>query len=119
MRSLLVDECHLADATLNVKHKASKVDKAHTAGGGLKLGKSTMKWPAYLSVLVLNWMCAIIKSVARTEKEFKEVHLNDCAKKIIEYCQQEVLSTQVYNHLRKWRSRWIHISKLRGLSSAG
>jgi hypothetical protein len=25
----------------------------------------------------------------------------------------------VYNHLRKWRSRWIHIIKLRDLSGAG
>jgi hypothetical protein len=25
----------------------------------------------------------------------------------------------VYNHLRKWRSRWIHIRKLRDLSGAG
>jgi hypothetical protein len=24
----------------------------------------------------------------------------------------------VYNHLRKWRTRWIHISKLRDLSDA-
>jgi hypothetical protein len=30
-----------------------------------------------------------------------------------------VSSTQVYNHLHKWRSRWIHISKLRDLSGAG
>jgi hypothetical protein len=26
---------------------------------------------------------------------------------------------QVYYHLRKWRARWIHISKLRDLSGAG
>jgi hypothetical protein len=58
------------------------------------LGKSTIKWPAYLSTFVLNWMCSIIKSGVRIEKGFKEVHLNDCAKKIFEYCQQEVSSTQ-------------------------
>jgi hypothetical protein len=29
-----------------------------------------------------------------------------------------VTSTLVYNHLRKWRTRWIHISKLRDLSGA-
>ena len=62
-------------------------------------------------------MCEIIKSGVRTEKGFKEVHLNNCAKKIFEYCQEEVTSTHVYNHLRKWRT--IHISKLRDLSSAG
>jgi hypothetical protein len=64
-------------------------------------------------------MCKIIKSGIRTEKGFKEVHLNDCAKKIFEYCQHEVSSTQVYKHLHKWRSGWIHVSKLRELSAAG
>jgi hypothetical protein len=64
-------------------------------------------------------MYDIMKSGVRIEKGFKEVHLNDCAKKIFEYCQQEVSSTQVYNHLCKWISRWIHISKLRDLSGAG
>jgi hypothetical protein len=79
---------------------------------------STTKWPPYLSSFVLNRMCKIIKSGIRTEKRFKEVHLNDCAKKI-EYCQHELPSTQVYKHLRKWRSGWIHVSKLRELSAAG
>jgi hypothetical protein len=52
-----------------------------------------MKWSAYLSTFVLNWMCAIIKSAVRTKKGFKEVHLNDVARKIFEYCQQEMSST--------------------------
>ncbi|KAK1668677.1 hypothetical protein QYE76_056837 [Lolium multiflorum] len=78
-----------------------------------------MKWPSYLSTFVLNRMCSVIKSGVMTEKGFKEVHLNDIAKKIFEYCQPEVSSTQVYNHLRKWRFRWIHICKLRDLRSVG
>jgi hypothetical protein len=44
-------------------------------------------------------MCSIIKSGVRTEKGFKEVHLNDVANKIFEYCQLEVSSTQVYNNM--------------------
>jgi hypothetical protein len=84
LRLLLVDDQHLADETLNAKHKATKVAKAHTTSGEAKLGKSTMKWSAYLSTFVLNWMCAIIKSAVRTKKGFKEVHLNDVAKKIFE-----------------------------------
>jgi hypothetical protein len=29
-----------------------------------------------------------------------------------------VTGTQIYNHLRKWRQKWIRISKLRELSGA-
>jgi Golgi nucleoside diphosphatase len=46
-------------------------------------------------------MSEIIKSGVRTEKGFKEVHLNNVAKKVHEYCGLEVSSQQVYNHLRK------------------
>ena len=37
---------------------------------------------------------------------------------VFEFYGQEVSATQVYNHLRKWRSRWIQVSKLRDLSGA-
>jgi hypothetical protein len=29
-----------------------------------------------------------------------------------------VIGTQVYNHLRKWRQRWMRVSKLRELSGS-
>ena len=63
-------------------------------------------------------MCEIIASGVRTDKGFKEVHLNLLAKKVFDFCGQEVTSTQVYNHLRKWSARWITASKLRNLSGA-
>ncbi|XP_044318482.1 uncharacterized protein [Triticum aestivum] len=58
------------------------------------------------------------KNDGRTDKGFKEVHLNTIAKQVFEFRGQEVSATQVYNHLRKWRSRWIQVSKLRDLSGA-
>ena len=63
-------------------------------------------------------MCEIIKSGVRTEKGFKEVHLNNVANKVFEFCGIEVSYTQVYNHLCKWRARWVHVSKLIDLSGA-
>ena len=54
----------------------------------------------------------------RTEKGFKEAHLNIIAKLVFEFSAQEVTSTQVYNHLRNWRVRWIHVSILRDISGA-
>lgn len=69
-----------------------------------------MKWQPFLSIFVLKKMCEIIASGVRgTDKGFKEVHLNVVAKQVFKFCGQEVTSTQisVYNHLRKWRVRWI------------
>lgn len=84
-----------------------------------KDGRSNnMKWQPFMSMFVLNKMCELISSGVRTDKGFKEVHLNTVAKQVFEFCGQEVSATQVYNHLRKWRSRWIQVSKLRDLSGA-
>jgi methionine salvage enolase-phosphatase E1 len=46
------------------------------------------------------------------------VHLNQVAKAISEFTGNEVTGTQVYNHLRKWRQRWVKVSKLKELSGA-
>ena len=82
-----------------------------------KMG-TTMKWPTFVSTFVLNKMCELIGSGVRTGKGFKEVHLNIIAKLVFEFSGQEVTSTQIYNHLRKWRVRWIKVSKLKDLGGA-
>jgi hypothetical protein len=43
--------------------------------------------------------------------------LNNVANKVFELCASEVSSKHVYNHLSKWRARWVHLSKLRDLIS--
>ncbi|XBI51677.1 hypothetical protein VPH35_034163 [Triticum aestivum] len=84
-----------------------------------KDGRSNnMKWQSFMSTFVLNKMCELTSSGVRTDKGFKEVHLNTVAKQVFEFCGQMVSATQVYNHLRKWRSPWIQVSKLRDLSGA-
>ena len=77
-----------------------------------------MKWQPFLSTFVLTKMCEIIASGVRTDKGFKEVHLNLIAKQVFDFCGQEVTSTQLYNLPRKCRARWITASKLRDLSGA-
>ena len=88
-------------ASIDVAAKA-KVAKA-------KAGvKGTMKWLPFMSTFVLNQMCALIKTGVRTDKGFKECHLETIAKNLFVHCGAEVTSTQVYNHLRKWRQMWAH-----------
>ena len=46
-----------------------------------KDGRSNnMKWQSFMSTFVLNKMCELISTVVRTDKGFKEVHLNTVAK---------------------------------------
>ncbi|KAK3157434.1 hypothetical protein QOZ80_2AG0122190 [Eleusine coracana subsp. coracana] len=57
-------------------------------------------------------------AAGQTDKGFKEVHLNQVAKDLQEFSGAQVTGTQVYSHLRKWRQRWIKVTKLRELSGA-
>jgi hypothetical protein len=41
---------------------------------------NNMKWQPFMSMFVLNKMCELISSGVRTDKGFKEVHLNAVAK---------------------------------------
>ena len=77
-----------------------------------------MKWTSNTSGFVLRRMKQLIESGARADKGFKDKEVNQVGKQLREYCGEEVSSTQVDNHLRKWRQRWGRISKLKDLSGA-
>ncbi|KAK1667181.1 hypothetical protein QYE76_055340 [Lolium multiflorum] len=78
----------------------------------------TMKWLPFMSNFVLEKMCGLIQSGVRTDKGFKKVHISYVAKGLFDYYGVSICSTQVYNHLRKWRKRWLTISRLRDLSGS-
>ncbi|KAK1683456.1 hypothetical protein QYE76_044304 [Lolium multiflorum] len=79
-------------------------------------GTDTMKWLPFMSNFALEKMCGLIKTGVRTDKGFKEVHPTGVAKGLFDHCGVSVCSTQVYDHLRKWRQRWLTISRLHDLS---
>ncbi|KAG2553811.1 hypothetical protein PVAP13_9KG623600 [Panicum virgatum] len=59
--------------------------------------RGAMRWTSAMSKFVLKRMCQLIESGVRTDKGFKEVHLNQVA---------------------KYLQRWVRVSKLRELSGA-
>jgi hypothetical protein len=65
-----------------------------------------------MTIFVLEKMSEIIKTNIRTDKGFKEVHPIVVVKTLLEHRGEDVISTQVYNVLRKWRVRWLIISRL-------
>src|SRR5215216_6049337 len=67
---VLVEPTPAAAAALKVATAKAKKD-----------GRSNnMKWQPFMSTFVLNKMCELISSGVRTDKGFKEVHLNTVAK---------------------------------------
>ncbi|WVZ51101.1 hypothetical protein U9M48_002279, partial [Paspalum notatum var. saurae] len=80
--------------------------------------RANMRWSSAMSSFALRRMCQLIATGVRTDKGFKEVHLNQVAKVVHEFSGIEVSGNQVYNHLRKWRKIWVRVSKLRELSGA-
>ncbi|TVU14069.1 hypothetical protein EJB05_37515, partial [Eragrostis curvula] len=77
-----------------------------------------MRWTPANSGFVLRRICELVAKGARTDKGFKECHVNQVAKNLKEFSGEDVTSTQVYNHLRKWRQRWGKVCKLKDLSGA-
>ncbi|WVZ53387.1 hypothetical protein U9M48_004338, partial [Paspalum notatum var. saurae] len=89
---------------------------ANGANGGN--GRVAMRWTSVSSGFVLRRFADLVGQGVKTDKGFKEVHVNAVARQLSEFIEQDVTSTQVYNHLRKWRQRWVKICKLRDLSGA-
>ncbi|CAD6261346.1 unnamed protein product [Miscanthus lutarioriparius] len=77
-----------------------------------------MRWNNNTSGFVLRRMSKIVSDGSRTEKCFKDKDANFVAKALREYNGEAVSSTQVYNHLRKWRQKCARVCKLKDLSGA-
>jgi hypothetical protein len=89
------------------------------AGAGACAGAvRAMRWTNNTSGFVLRRMAALVSDGNRPDKVFKDKDVNDVVKALKEYCGEIVTSTQVYNHLRKWRQTWYRVSKLKDLSGA-
>ena len=71
-----------------------------------------------MSSFMLRRMVELIGQGIKTDKGFKEVHLNQVARTLTEDTGVEVSGTQVYNHLHKWRAKWVKITRLRDISGS-
>ncbi|XP_052165047.1 uncharacterized protein LOC127782013 [Oryza glaberrima] len=77
-----------------------------------------LHWTTNMSSLMLRRMVELIATGVRTDKGFKEAHLNQVARSLSDHYGIEISGTQVYNHLRKWHQRWVRITRLKDLSGA-
>ncbi|XBH85121.1 hypothetical protein VPH35_073124 [Triticum aestivum] len=70
--------------------------------GGHGGGNHPLRWTSPMSGFMLRRFVELIAGGVKTEKGFKEVHLNQVAKNCSEHFGLSIIGTQVYNHLRKW-----------------
>ncbi|CAN6310167.1 unnamed protein product [Urochloa humidicola] len=81
-------------------------------------GNGRLVWNNVMSSFVLRRFSDLVGDGLKTDKGFKEVHLNSVASDLRAFTGLDVSGTQVYNHLRKWRAKWVKICKLKDLSGA-
>ena len=70
-------------------------------------GPARFQWTDAILDFMLRHFVQLVQQVLKTEKGFKEVHLNSVARDVAEYSGQPCTGNQVYQHLRMWRARWI------------
>jgi hypothetical protein len=77
-----------------------------------------MHWTPVLSSFMLRRFHDLVGKGVKTDKGFREVHVRQVAAILSDFVGVTVSTQQIYNHLRKWRQRWVKIERLKGLSGA-
>jgi hypothetical protein len=72
-----------------------------------------MIWHAALSTFVLNRVCDWVTEEKAGVPLFKNRDMKAIFAAILKYTSREVCIARVYNHLRHWRARWVHVCKLK------
>jgi hypothetical protein len=103
--------------------KLGMADLGAGVGGGVGAGqvgqgRPATHWTPVMSGFVLHHFAELVGEGVKTDKGFKEVHVNMVARQVSEFPRQEVTGTWVLNHSRKWRQRWVRVCKLKDICEA-
>lgn len=82
------------------------------------LPNGPMHWTPVQSGFMLRRFHDLVVQGVKTDKGFKEVHVRQVASMLSEFAGVNVSTQQIYNHLRKWRQRWVKVVRLKDLSGA-
>ena len=77
-----------------------------------------MHWTPIQSGFMLRRFHDLVAQGVKTDKGFKEVHVRQVAAMLSEFTGAAVSVSQIHNHMRKWRQRWVKVCRLRDLSGA-
>ena len=87
-------------------------------GANVNGAHARLQWTHAMSGFVLRRFTELVSEGVKTDKGFKDVHLNKVATDLSEFLGMDISGTQVYNHLRKWRAKWVKICRLKELSGS-
>jgi hypothetical protein len=110
--------CHINGICCILVQMAEPVEELVDEGSQPKKAVKMMTWTPPMSACLLKCLAHIAAKGVKTDKGFKEIHITKAAKDVTQLVGYEVTTTQVTNHLRKWKTRWQKIDKLRTLSGA-
>ena len=94
------------------------VEEVPNVGATAKKTGKVMNWTPPMSACMMRCLAHIAAKGVKTDKGFKEIHINQAAAALTKLVGRDVSATQVGNHLRLWKGRYQRIEKLRGLSGA-
>jgi hypothetical protein len=97
---------------------AESTEEVPDVGAKTKKTMKVMTWTPPMSACMLRCLADVAAKGVKTDKGFKEIHITKAAKALTQLVGYEVTTTQVTNHLRKWKVRYQRIEKLRMLSGA-
>ncbi|KAF0891639.1 hypothetical protein E2562_010620, partial [Oryza meyeriana var. granulata] len=98
--------------------RRERMAEAGGGNGGQGGHQGALRWTANMSCFMLRHMVELIAKGARTDKGFKEAHLNQVTRVLFDHYGLDISGTQVYNHLCKWHQRWVCITRLKDISAA-
>jgi hypothetical protein len=96
---------------------ADEVLEVHPAQQG-NVQVPRLNWTTLMSARMLEKFSLLVTEGVRTDKGFKDIHVQGVAKDLQAFINAPVQASQVYNHLRKWSAIWKRIVKLKELSGA-
>lgn len=96
---------------------ADEVLEVHPAQQG-NVQVPRLNWTTLMSARMLEKFSLLVTEGVRTDKGFKDIHVQGVAKDLQAFINALVQASQVYNHLRKWSAKWKRIVKLKELSGA-
>jgi hypothetical protein len=106
-----VDGFHIFGEEVQMNH-GDKVQEVLTAQQG-NSAIPRLNWTPLMPAHVLEKFSNLVAEGVRTDKGFKDFHVNAVAKDLQAFIQQLVTGTQVYNHLHKWRTKWVKVCRLK------
>jgi hypothetical protein len=77
--------------------------------------RPNMVWNPSLSEFVLNRICELVDRALNLSHGFKECYLKSVCNDIKDLTCIIVTHCQVYNHIRKWKAKWVTVCMLKKL----